>query len=118
MNATMIEPLRKTYGRPAPAGGAVATIPDWVQQPLFLSERVAGARRAQRWRASIVRYIVRRFKTWIASTRVEAARCPISGAAHRIDKPIAMTGGQGRRWRVYGPCSLCGQVATVHRTTG
>lgn len=71
---------------------------------------------APRSRASVVRSLLRRVRRWIENARVEPVPCPISGAAHRVDNPVTMTGGQGRPWKLYGRCSLCGQIATVHKT--
>jgi len=116
MSVVAIEPLRKTFRPPAPARRAAATIPDWAQQPLFLSPDAAAVWTPPRRRASAIRSLLRRFMAWIENARVRPVPCPISGAAHRIDTPVTMTGGQGRPWKLFGRCSLCGQVATAHKT--
>ncbi|MFH0962978.1 MAG: hypothetical protein V2A58_03085 [Planctomycetota bacterium] len=38
----------------------------------------------------------------------EADLCPVGGRGHCIEEPVMATGGQGRVWRVYGRCVLCG----------
>jgi len=116
MTVTAIEPLRRTFRPPAPARRAAATIPDWTQQPLFLQGDAAVVWTPPRRRFPLLRSLLRRLRVRIESARVKPATCPISGAAHRIDNPVTMTGGQGRPWKLYGPCSLCGQVATASKT--
>ena len=116
MSATAIEPLRKTFRPPALARRAAATIPDWTQQPLFLTGDAPVVWTPPHRRVPLLRSLLRRFKACIENARVKPVPCPISGAAHRIDNPLTMTGGQGRPWKLYGRCSLCGQVAAASKT--
>ena len=62
-----------------------------------------------------LRALLQRLLQWLARDTLERDQCPVSGKGHRIDDPVVAIGGQGRTWRVYGHCTLCGRYGISHR---
>ena len=66
-------------------------------------------------RESSPRPLVQRLRQWLVRDTLERDQCPVSGKGHCIDDPVVAIGGQGRTWRVYGHCTLCGGYGISHR---
>ena len=61
--------------------------------------------------AMLLRGLLDRIDKAFASRNADV--CHATGAHHRVTIPVNIIGGQGRPWKLYGPCDLCGKTASA-----